>query len=35
MGMLIEMDLVKELGSGRSGARAVAPMELMAIEVLL
>ncbi|KAL1952877.1 hypothetical protein VTO42DRAFT_4064 [Malbranchea cinnamomea] len=35
-GMLIDMDLAKELGSGRSGARCrTGTMEFMAIEVLL
>ena len=33
--MLIDLDLAKELGSGRSGARCrTGTMELMAIEVL-
>ncbi|OJD28487.1 hypothetical protein ACJ73_00118 [Blastomyces percursus] len=36
VGMLIDMDLAKELGSGRSGARCrTGTMEFMAIEVLL
>lgn len=36
MGMLIDLDLAKELGSGRSGARCrTGTMEFMAIEVLL
>lgn len=36
MGMLIDLDLGKELGSGRSGARCrTGTMEFMAIEVLL
>ncbi|KJZ70353.1 hypothetical protein HIM_10244 [Hirsutella minnesotensis 3608] len=35
MGMLIDLDLAKELGSGRSGARCrTGTMEFMAIEVL-
>ncbi|KAN0071182.1 hypothetical protein V8E54_010613 [Elaphomyces granulatus] len=36
IGMLIDLDLAKELGSGRSGARCrTGTMEFMAIEVLL
>ncbi|KJZ68312.1 hypothetical protein HIM_12297 [Hirsutella minnesotensis 3608] len=36
VGMLIDLDLAKELGSGRSGARCrTGTMEFMAIEVLL
>lgn len=36
MGMLIDLDLAKEVGSGRSGARCqTGTMEFMAIEVLL
>ncbi|EEH33163.1 hypothetical protein PAAG_04216 [Paracoccidioides lutzii Pb01] len=36
MGMLIDLDLAKELSSGRSGARCrTGTMEFMAIEVLL
>ncbi|KAF2458841.1 serine/threonine-protein kinase Sgk2 [Lineolata rhizophorae] len=36
MGMLIDLDLAKELGSGRSGARCrTGTMEFMAIDVLL
>ena len=35
MGMLIDLDLAKELSSGRSGARChTGTMEFMAIEVL-
>lgn len=36
MGILIDLDLSKELGSGRSGARyRIGTMEFMAIKVLL